>query len=78
MVSRGGVLVKEEICQVLVLIPKGGGEYHGIGLMEMVWKAVEVILNRPFTASIAYHDSFHEFQAGRGTGTATLKVKMLQ
>ena len=41
-------------------------------------KAVAVILDRRFTASITYHESLHGFQAGRGTGTTTLKVKMLQ
>ena len=46
--------------------------------MEVVWKAVEVILNRHFTNSTTYHDSLHGFQAGYGMGTATLKAKLLQ
>ena len=37
-----------------------------------------MILNRRLTASIAYHNSLHGFQAGRGTGTATLEAKLLQ
>ena len=49
-----------------------------MGLVEVVWKAVAVILNCRFTASITYHDSLDGFRAGRGTGTATLEVKMLQ
>ena len=64
--------------QVVVLIPKVGGEYRGIGLVEVIWKAVTVILNRRFTAAITYHDSLHGFRAGRGTGTAALDVKLLQ
>ena len=44
----------------------------------MVCKVVEVILNRRFTASITYHNYFHGFRAGRGTGTTTLEVKLLQ
>ena len=44
----------------------------------MVWKAVEVILNLRFTTSTTYHNSLHGFRAGRGTGTAALKVKLLQ
>ena len=36
-----------------------------------------VILNRRLTASIAYHNSLHGFQAGRGTGTATLEAKLI-
>ena len=63
---------------MVVLILKGGGDYRGIGLVEMVWKAVAVILNRRFTASITYHDSLHGFRAVRGMGTATLEVKIIQ
>ena len=36
------------------------------------------ILNHRFTASITYHDALHGFRAGHGTGTATLKAKLLQ
>ena len=46
--------------------------------MELMWKAVAVILNHRFTASITYHDSLHGFRAGRGMGTATLEVKLPQ
>ena len=62
----------------MVLMPKEGSDYHGIGFMEVMWKAVAAILNRRFAASITYHDSLHGFQAGYGTWTATLKVNMLQ
>ena len=48
----------------MVLIPKVGGYYRRIGLVEVIWKAVAVILNRRFTAAITYHDSIHGFWAG--------------
>ena len=60
------------------LIPKGGDYYGGISLVEVMWKVVEAILNCRLTASITFHDFIHGFQASRGTGTATLKAKMLQ
>ena len=37
-----------------------------------------VILNCRFTTTINYHDSLHGLLVGRGTGTATLKVMLLQ
>ena len=46
--------------------------------MELMWKAVAVILNHRFTASITYHDYLNGFRAGRGMGTATLEVKLPQ
>ena len=48
----------------MVLIPKGGGGYRGIGLVEVVQKLVAAILNRRLTASITYHNFLHEFRAG--------------
>ena len=42
-----------------------------------MWKAVTVVLNFYFSASITYHDSLHGFWSGRGTGTAYLEVKLL-
>ena len=64
--------------QVLVLIPKGKGEYRGTDLVELVWKVVAVVLNLHLTASITYHNFLNGFQEGRGTGTATLEAKLLQ
>ena len=43
----------------MVLIPKGVGEYCGIGLMEVIWKAVSVILNNHFTVAINYNNLLH-------------------
>ena len=52
---------------VIVLLPKAGGDYQGIGLLEPLWKVVEVL-----------HDCLHGFRAGRGTGRATIEVKLAQ
>ena len=60
------------------LIPKGGGEYGVIGLVEVLWKAVMVILNLLLSTSISFHDMLHIFQEGLGTGTASSEAKMIQ
>ena len=44
----------------------------------MIWKAVVVILNCRFTAAITYNEFLHGFRVGRSTGTATLKLKLIQ
>ena len=75
---QDGVLTEEAAYLAVVLIPKGGGDYRVIGLVEIIWKVVAVILNHRFIATITYHDSFHGFREGRGTGTATLEVKLIQ
>ena len=75
---REGDLAEETTWQAVVLISKGKKDYRDIGLVEVMWKLVAVILNRRFTSSITYHDALHGFRAGRGTGTATLEAKLLQ
>ena len=75
---RDGDLVEEATWQAVVLIPKGKKDYRGIALVEVMWKVVAAILNCRFTSSIKYHDALHGFRAVRGTGTATLKSKLLQ
>ena len=73
-----GDLAEEATWKAVVLIPKGKGDYQGIGLVEVMWKVVAVILNLRFTSSITFYDVLHGFRAGRGTGTATLEAKLLQ
>ena len=75
---REGDLAEEATWQAVVLIPKGKGDYRGISLVEVMWKVVAVILNCRFTSSITFHDVFHVFRAGHGTGTATLEAKLIQ
>ena len=31
---------------IIVLLPKGGGAYRGIGLLEPIWKVVERVMDR--------------------------------
>ena len=73
-----GGLAEETTRQAVVRLPKGEKDYRDIGLVEVMWKVVAVILNRRFTSSITYHDALHGFRAGRSTGNATLKAKLLQ
>ena len=73
-----GFLDEEATWRAVVHIPKGKKDYRGIGLVEVMWKVVAVILNRRFISSITYHDALHGFRVGRGTGTATLEAKLLQ
>ena len=74
---RDKVITEEAAYQAVALILKGVGDYRGIGLVEVVWKAVAVIFNCHFTAASTYHYFLHVFQAGCGMGTATLDIKLL-
>ena len=71
-------LVEEATWQTVVIISKGKRGYRGIGLVEITWKVVAVILHFRLTTGITFHDALHRFREGRGTGTATLEAKLLQ
>ena len=71
-------LAEEAMRQAVVLLPKGKKDHRGIFLVEVMWKVVAAILNHRLTTSITFHDFLHVFRAVRGTGTATLKAKLLQ
>ena len=43
-----------------------------------MWKAVSSVFNCWLASSITYHYFIHGFWADHGTGTATLKGKLLQ
>ena len=62
---------------IVVLLPKGGGNYRGIGLLEPIWKVMEGIMDERLN-SISFHDSLHGFLAARGTGTAVIEAKLAQ
>ena len=53
---REGILAEEAMWKAVVLIPKGGKDCRGIGLVQVMWKVVAAILNCRLTASITYHN----------------------
>ena len=57
---------------MVVLIPKGKGEFWGIGLVEVTWKIMAVILHHRLMTGLQLHDALHGFREVRGTSTATL------
>ena len=77
MAFREGKLSEEATWQAMVMIPKVKGEFRGIGLVEVVWKLLTLILHCQL-AAIKLHDVLHGFREGRSTGTATLEAKLLQ
>ena len=78
-VFRNGTLAKEITWQTVVLIPKGSsGDFRGIGLVKVLWKAVTNLLNRRLTSAIKFHYALHKLLEVRGTGTTALDNKLLQ
>ena len=61
-----------------MLIPKGGSDFQGYRIVEVLWKTVVVILNFQFDVAITLHSVLNGLQAGRGTGTTYLEAKLIQ
>jgi hypothetical protein len=62
---------------IVILIPNGGGDYRGIGLLEPIWKVIERIIDHWLNA-FNLHDSLHGCRNKRSTGTAIIEAKLAQ
>jgi hypothetical protein len=72
-----GEIPRQLLWIIVVLIPKGGGDLRGIGLLEPIWKVIERIIDHWLNA-FNLHDSLHGCRNKRGTGTAIIKAKLAQ
>jgi Reverse transcriptase (RNA-dependent DNA polymerase) len=77
-IFRTGIVPKEVFWSVLVCIPKPGGGARGIGLLKVIWKLCEAIIDTRVKQSVTLHDSIHGFTDHCGTGTAIIKAKLQQ
>ncbi len=68
-----GEIPRQLLWIIVVLIPKGGGDYRGIGLLEPIWKVIERIID-PRLDAFDLHGCRHK----RGTGTAIIEAKLAQ
>ena len=70
--------MEECVWKTDVLIPKGNGDFRGIGMFEVLCKTVKSILNFRHTAAIQFQDTLSNFFMSRGTMTTYLESKMFQ
>ena len=74
---RTGGIPQRTLLAIVVLIPKGtSGDYHGIGLLEVILKLLERVLDDRLL-KIDHHDYLHGFRAKRGCGTGIIQAKLL-
>jgi hypothetical protein len=61
---------------LLVAITKGSGGFRAIGLLEITWKLISSIIDSRLKQKIILHPALHGFRAFRGTGTASIDLKV--
>jgi hypothetical protein len=71
------IIPHQLLWSIVVLIPKGGGDFCGIGLLDPIWKVLERIMGLRLD-SIDLHDTLHGCRAHRGTGTTVIEAKLAQ
>ena len=62
----------------MVMTPKGNADAWALGLMEVVWKMVESVIDTRIETVVYFHDFLHGFRSGRGTGNAIMEIKLAQ
>jgi hypothetical protein len=72
-----GVIPCRLLWSIFVLIPKGGGDYRGIRILEPIWKCIKWVINHRLDA-IKLHDSLHGCRSKHRTGTTIIEVKLAQ
>ncbi len=60
---------------IIILIPKGYGDYWGIGLIEPIHKMVQLVVDGRLEI-IDLHNCLHSFLSGCGMGTAIMELKL--
>jgi hypothetical protein len=72
-----GTVPRQMMWVIVVLLPKGGGDFRGIGLLEPFWKVMEIIMDSRLHV-VEFHDCLHGFVKGKGCGTAGIEAKLVQ
>ena len=72
-----GTIPQQMSWVVMVSILKERGEYRGIGLLEPIWKVLEIVMDLRLEA-INLHYSLHGCLEGQGTGTGIIEAKLAQ
>ena len=62
----------------IVLITKGDGEYAVIGLMEVIWNVISIIVNRHLAERIEFQNFIHGFREWGDNVTSMLEAKLIQ
>ena len=75
---RDNIFPTECTWNILVHLLNGKGDVRVIGIMEVLWKTVSVVINRQIGAELNNHNVIHGLRAGLDIGKASFKSKLLQ
>ena len=73
-----GTIPIELLWTILILVPKGNADTRLIGLLGILWKVMEAIIDTCIKKFKNVHDALHIFCAWRGMGTAIMELNIAQ
>ena len=73
----GHTIPRQMMWVIVVLLPKGGGDFRGIWLLEPFWKVLEISMDNQLHV-VEFHDCLHSFVNGKGCGTSEIEAKLVQ
>ena len=73
----GGTIPTDYNCQMMVIIPKGNGEFIGIRIIKLLCKSLPGVINLQIGVAVQFHDVMHVFREDWGTGTTSLESNLL-
>jgi hypothetical protein len=77
MIWATGSVPTQMSWMIVVFLPKGGGDYHSIGLLNPIWKVIEKVMVSRFSA-LKLHNCLHGRHPRQRTGTAIIEAKLQQ
>ena len=63
---------------MVVLLTKGNLGFRGIGLVEVLRKALLGVVNWRISGTVQFHNMLHGFKVDQVVGTVSLESKLLQ
>jgi hypothetical protein len=74
---EGKTIPQEFSYEILCLILKSEqGKYRGIGLLDVIYKLLSMIIHIHIQNAIQFHPALHGFRHSHGTGTCILEAKL--
>ena len=63
-----GTIPSDLVWTIFILIHKGNVDNQGIGILEVLWKVMEAIIDALIKKAVASHDVLHGFCVGGERG----------
>ena len=60
----------------MLIIPKFNANTLGIGLLDVLWKVIEAIIDTHIKKAVTFHYILHGFCSGRVMGTAIMDLNL--